>query len=136
MLVTFIKKAGYLKLGFFVLGAIWTCALVGAIAKLVLPSEAIPMWFSVGTYLFMGWFGLVGNKQSGTASDRTRYLPTDPAHPCPQSGVFGAGWHHILTGCDLLGVGSIAVQPFYLASACAIGFSIPLLEYHTLLFTN
>jgi len=55
LLVNFIKNGASMKTGVLGLSCIWTCALSGVGSQLLL--DKVPLWFSIGTYLFMGWFG-------------------------------------------------------------------------------
>jgi len=48
------------KLGAFGLTCIWSCAISGITAQILYEPHEIPLMFSIGTYLFMGWFGVLG----------------------------------------------------------------------------
>jgi len=59
ILINFIKNRKRIKLGVFSLVSIWACGICGSLAKLLLEPSQVPMAFTIGTYLFMGWFALL-----------------------------------------------------------------------------
>jgi len=54
-LLLIIKSNHAPKLGYAMLGFVWTCAFLGSTIKAMFSVEVVPEWVSTAFYLFMGW---------------------------------------------------------------------------------
>lgn len=62
VLVCFIKRGHSVLFGYVLLTSIWTCAIVGTLVKALVDPSLVPLSFTVGTYLFMGWLCIIAYK--------------------------------------------------------------------------
>jgi len=60
ILVGIMKFQRRMKLGVFLLCCEWGCAFTGVVMQMMYEPHEIPLALSIGTYLFMGWFGIFG----------------------------------------------------------------------------